>query len=73
MEFREKPRTDKYKGITNDSDYVANCTPTSLLRHLRFGTEYFDRSIFVAQSVHFAVKLQWAVITATFLREKLVS
>jgi hypothetical protein len=35
MEFREKPHTEKYKGITNDSNYV----------------EYFDGLIFVAQGV----------------------
>jgi len=38
MEFREKPHADKYKGIANDSNYVASCTPTSSLRHLRNGT-----------------------------------
>jgi hypothetical protein len=43
MELREKPHTDKYKGITNDSNYVASCTPTSSVSHLRL--------IFVAQSV----------------------
>jgi hypothetical protein len=48
MEFREKPHTDKHKRITNDSNYVASCTPTSpQVRDL----EYFDRLIFVAQSV----------------------
>jgi hypothetical protein len=35
MEFIEKPHTDKYNGITNDSNYVASCTPTSPVRHLR--------------------------------------
>jgi len=49
MEFREKPHTDKYKGITNDSNYVANCTPTS---PPLWDLEYFDRLIFVAQNVH---------------------
>jgi hypothetical protein len=43
---------DKYKVITKDSNYVASCTPTSPLLHLRFETEYFDRLIFVAQSIH---------------------
>jgi len=49
MEFREKPHTDKYKEITNDSNYVASCTPTS---PPVWDLEYFDRLIFVAQSVH---------------------
>jgi hypothetical protein len=41
--FREKPHAYKYKGITNDSNYVASCTPTSpLLCDL----------IFVSQDVH---------------------
>jgi hypothetical protein len=52
MEFREKPHPDKYKGITNDSNcrqlyaYVISTSPPV------WGLEYFDRSIFVAQSVH---------------------
>jgi hypothetical protein len=48
MEFREKPHTDKYKGKKNDSNYVANCTPTS---PPLWDLEYFDSLIFVAQSV----------------------
>jgi hypothetical protein len=43
MEFREKPHTDKYKGITKDSNYVASCKSTS----------HPDWDLFVAQSVHF--------------------
>jgi hypothetical protein len=31
MEGREKPHTDKYKKITNDWNYDASCTLTSLL------------------------------------------
>jgi hypothetical protein len=38
MKFREKPHTDKYNRITNDSNYVTGCTPISPLRHLRFVT-----------------------------------
>jgi hypothetical protein len=30
MEDREKPHMDKYKEITNDWNYDASCTPTSL-------------------------------------------
>jgi hypothetical protein len=41
--------THKYKGITNDSNYAASFTSMSPpVRDL----EYFDRLIFVAQSVH---------------------
>jgi hypothetical protein len=39
---------DKYKGITNDSIYVASCKPTS---PPVWDLEYFDRLIFVAQGV----------------------
>jgi hypothetical protein len=52
MEFREKPHTDKYKGITNDSIYVASCTSTS---PPVWDLEYFDGLIFVAQNVQYAV------------------
>jgi hypothetical protein len=31
MEGKEKPYTDKYKEITNDCNYDASCTLTSLL------------------------------------------
>jgi hypothetical protein len=48
MEFREKPHTDKYKEITNGSNYFASCTPTS---PPVWDLEYFDRLIFVAQCV----------------------
>jgi hypothetical protein len=50
MEFREKPHTDKYRGITNDLNYVASCTPMS---PPVWDLEYFDRLIFVAQSVQY--------------------
>jgi hypothetical protein len=52
MEFREKPHKDKYKGIMNNSNYVASCTPKSFLV---WNLKYFDRLIFVAQSVHILV------------------
>jgi hypothetical protein len=45
MEFREKPHTDKYKAITNDSNYVTAKSPPDL------DLEHFDRLIFVAQVV----------------------
>jgi hypothetical protein len=52
MEFRENPNMDKYKRITNDSNYVAKLhayvTATSLPL---WDLIYFDRLIFVAQSV----------------------
>jgi hypothetical protein len=49
MEFGEKPHTtDKYRGITNDLNYVASCTPTSPPVS---DLEYFDSLIFVVQSV----------------------
>jgi hypothetical protein len=51
MKLREKPHTDKYKAITNDSD-DDNCTPTLSLSPPDWGLEYFDRFIFVAQIVH---------------------
>jgi hypothetical protein len=42
MEFREKPHTDKYGGITNDLNYVASCTPTSPpVWDLEYILEYF--------------------------------
>jgi hypothetical protein len=48
MEFRETPHTDKYKEITNYSNYVASCTLTS---PQVWDLEYFNRLIFVAQNV----------------------
>jgi hypothetical protein len=51
MEFREKPHPNKYKQITNDSNYVISCTPASPADS---DLEYFDRLVFVAQSVHTA-------------------
>jgi hypothetical protein len=39
---------DKYSGIMNESNYVTSCTPMS---PLVWDLEYFDRLIFVAQSV----------------------
>jgi hypothetical protein len=54
MEFTEKPRTDKYKGTTNDSNYVARCMPTSLPV---WDFEYFDRLIFGARSTNFKGEL----------------
>jgi hypothetical protein len=48
MEGTEKPHTDKYKEITNNWNYDANCTVTSLpVREL----ENFKRLIFVVQRV----------------------
>jgi hypothetical protein len=48
MEFRGKPHTDKYKGVTNDS----NCRQLYAYVTSGLGLEYFDRLIFVAQGVH---------------------
>jgi hypothetical protein len=48
MEGIGKPHTDKYKEITNDWNYDASCTLTSLLL---WDLEKFNRLIFVAQSV----------------------
>jgi hypothetical protein len=71
MKFREKPHTNKYKGITNDSNYVI-CTPTSSLRHLRInfcctGCTY-DYVLFVKMCVAFIHihKLRWVVNTFIF-------
>jgi hypothetical protein len=48
MEGIEKPHTDKYKEITNNWNYDASCTVTSLPV---WDSENFKRLIFVAQSV----------------------
>jgi hypothetical protein len=48
MEGIEKPHTDKYKEITNDWNYDASCTLTSLPV---WDLENFKRLIFVVQSV----------------------
>jgi hypothetical protein len=48
MEGIEKPHTDKYKEITNNSNYDASCTLTSLPV---WDLENFKRLIFVVQSV----------------------
>jgi hypothetical protein len=48
MGSREKPRMDKYKEITNDWNYDASCTLTSLPVWV---LDNFRRLIFVAQSV----------------------
>jgi hypothetical protein len=47
MEGREKPHTGKCKEITNDWNYDASCTFTSLLVSY---FENFKNLIFVAQS-----------------------
>jgi hypothetical protein len=49
MEGREKQRTDKYKQITNDWNYDASCTLTSLPV---FNLESLKRLIFLYR-VHF--------------------
>jgi hypothetical protein len=49
MEGIDKPHLGKYKEITNDSNYDANCTLTSLPV---WDLENFKRLIFVVQSVH---------------------
>jgi hypothetical protein len=49
MEGIENPHTDKYKEITNNWNYDASCTVTSLLV---WDFENFKRLIFVVQSVH---------------------
>jgi hypothetical protein len=49
MEGTEKPETDKYKEITNDWNYDASCTFTSLQV---WDLENFMHLIFVAYSVH---------------------
>jgi hypothetical protein len=47
MEGRKKPHTDKYKEITNDWNYDASCTLTSLSVS---NLENLKSLIFVAQS-----------------------
>jgi hypothetical protein len=48
MEGIEKPHTDKYKEITNNWNYDARCTLTSLpVQDL----EHFKSFIFVAQNI----------------------
>jgi hypothetical protein len=49
MEGKEKPHMDKYKEITNDWNYDANCTFTLLPAS---DLEHFKRLIFVAECVH---------------------
>jgi hypothetical protein len=49
MEGTEKPYVDKYKEITNDWNYDASCTLTSLPVS---DLENFMHLIFVAQSKH---------------------
>jgi hypothetical protein len=49
MEGKDKPHIGKYKEITNDLNYDANCALTSLPV---WDLEYFKRLIFVVQSVH---------------------
>jgi hypothetical protein len=49
MEGIDKPHTGKYKEITNDWNYDASCTLTSLPV---WDLENFKRLIFVVQSVH---------------------
>jgi hypothetical protein len=59
MEGIEKPHTDKYKEITNNWNYDANCTVTSLPV---WDFENFKRLIFAVQSVqnmHPLVLRQW--------------
>jgi hypothetical protein len=48
MEGTEKPYTDKYKEITNNGNYDASCTLTSLPV---WDFENFKHLIFVVQSV----------------------
>jgi hypothetical protein len=50
MEGIEKPHTDKYKEITNNWNYDASCTLTSLPV---WDLENFKRLIFVVQTVQF--------------------
>jgi hypothetical protein len=49
MEGIDKPHTGEYKEITNDSNYDASCTLTSLPV---WDLKNFKRLIFVVQSVH---------------------
>jgi hypothetical protein len=49
MEGRQMPHMEKYKGITNDWNYDASCTLTTLLV---WDFENFKRLLFVVQSVH---------------------
>jgi hypothetical protein len=48
MESRENPHMVKYKAITNDWNYDASCTLTSLTV---WDLENFKRLVFVVQSV----------------------
>jgi hypothetical protein len=50
MEGIEKPHMDKHREITNDWNYDASCTLTSLLV---WDLENFKRLVFVLQSVPF--------------------
>jgi hypothetical protein len=52
MEGRENPHMVKYKAITNDWNYDASCTLTSLLV---WDLENFKCLVFVVQSVQGAV------------------
>jgi hypothetical protein len=48
MEGREKPHMDKYKEITNDWNYDASCTLTSLMI---LDLENCKRVVFDAESI----------------------
>jgi hypothetical protein len=52
MEGREKPHTDKYKGITKSWNYDATCTLMSLPMS---GLRNFKPLIFITQCVHSVV------------------
>jgi hypothetical protein len=60
----EKPHTDKYKEITNNWNYDASCTVTSLPV---WDLENFKCLIFVVQSVHYMTPgnkhtLSWGIL-----------
>jgi hypothetical protein len=52
MEGSEKPHVDKYKEMTNDWNYNASCTQTSLLV---LDIENFQHLIFVEQYTYSAI------------------
>jgi hypothetical protein len=62
MEGIDKPHTGKYKEITNDSNYDARCTLTSLPV---WDLQNFKRLIFVVQSVPPAMKISQFVETVS--------
>jgi hypothetical protein len=57
MEGIEKPHTDKYKEITNNWNYDASCTLTSLPV---WDLQNFKRLVFVVLSVYIPMRGKWS-------------